>query len=106
MVGHPVYHQHPSAPAAHKVGTLDVLDRLFAAFDQHVRPNGLDQWFGGVLIEEANLIDAGEACQHRRAGRFRLHRMRSPFEAAHAGIAVQADNEAVTPSASLLEEMD
>ena len=60
---------------------------------------------GGVFLEQADQVDAGEGGEDGGAGGLVVDRAGRAFEAGDGGIRVQADDQAVAHGAALFEQM-
>src|SRR5262245_37407989 len=81
----------------------DLIPPIVRALDQHIRPNRLDQSLRRRLVEDHDVIDRAQPCQHHGAGSQRLQRPIRALERLDARVAVEADHENVALRLGLLQ---
>jgi len=74
-----------------------------ATFDQHIRKESPDDFAWGGLIKDHNRVDTFERGENFSSLAFRQDGTPGAFQLANAGVAVEADDERIAESASLLE---
>ena len=74
----------------------DFVGAVIASLDQDVGANRRDQLEGRVFVEDRDGVDDLEGAQDLGAGLGRVDRAAWPFQAAHARVGVQADDQEIS----------
>ena len=77
-----------------------------ASFNEHVGTDDFQQAVRRVVVENQHVIDAFECSEHPRAVVFRDHGAIGAFQAVHAEVAVDCDDEHVTYFGRFLQQCD
>src|SRR4051812_37243954 len=91
-----------AAPFGERLGLWQVGDRVVAALDPDVRPDPPQYRARVVLLEDDDLVDAGECAKHGGAVALPDERPLGAFQARDRRVGVQADHQPVAERPGLL----